>query len=172
MDATHTDYLFVAGEIGIAFTGFAGLVTVLAGRLGPSGSSVDPSLARLSIVLTASLLLVMSALLPYVLHQFLDPPVAWAVSAAGLSVALVLFTVQGMIRPGLEIRRSGRTFNAGLFYFTTSLSFVSAIVLLASAFVAQSHTASLYVLTIYVLVWVSASMLFRLFVLLAANREI
>lgn len=58
----HLEYLFVAGEIGIAFTGFAGLVTVLASRLAPTGD-VNPSVVRLSIVLFSSLRFLLALLL-------------------------------------------------------------------------------------------------------------
>jgi hypothetical protein len=140
MEILHLDYLFVAGEIGIAFTGFAGLVTVLAGRLAPAG--VNPSLVRLSIVLFASLLF------------------------------LGIFAVRGMILPAIAIRKSGRPFNPTLFYFTTTVTILSALALLASVFVPTLETASTYTVAIYVLVWVSASMLYRLFVLLASSDDI
>ncbi len=74
-----------------------------------------------------------------------------------------------MIRPGLVLKRSGGPFNAPLFYFTTSMAMTSAVVLAACALFVQHSTPTVYVVTIYLLVWISASMLFRLFLLLAAK---
>ena len=166
----HAEFLFIAGEIGIAFTGFAGLVTVVANRLGNQAAS-GRHVARLRIVLLSSLLLVMAALLPYVLSQFLTESVTWHTSALLLALALFYYDLRELIRPGLQIRASGAPFNLALFFFSTSIVMISATLLLLSIFVFTQWVQSFYVLSIYVLLWVAASMLFRLFILLGSNDE-
>ena len=92
----NADFLFVTAEIAAAFVGFASVVAIL----GQRATRDDPSLdaARLRAMIQAGLLVVLSALLPYLFHSagFVGPAL-WRVSSALVFVAGVALLIDSFV---------------------------------------------------------------------------
>ncbi|QNM81818.1 hypothetical protein H8M03_07035 [Sphingomonas sabuli] len=103
MDSVFDTYALLAG-LGMSFAGFGTLAVTLGSRAGGDDARVDAH--RLTNMLTASLTLVVVALLPAVLAA-LGFAERWQVGLPSLAVVLVTaFASPGLARRNLEIRRS------------------------------------------------------------------
>ncbi len=93
----NADFLFVTAEIAAAFVGFASVVAVLGQRTTRDDPSLDAF--RLRGMIQYGLLVVFSALLPYLLHSagLVGAPL-WRVASALVSVAGVALLIDGIVR--------------------------------------------------------------------------
>ncbi len=92
----NAEFLFVTAEIAAAFVGFASVVAIL----GQRATRDDPSLDafRLRAMIQIGLLVVLSALLPYLFHSAdLVGPALWRTSSALVFVAGVALLIDSSV---------------------------------------------------------------------------
>jgi hypothetical protein len=162
----NADFLFVTAEIAAAFVGFASVVAVL----GQRATGDDPSLDafRLRGMIQTGLLVVISALLPYLFHSagFAGARL-WRISSALVLVAGAAFLIDSIV----SIRRvasDSRTHRwVGLF----ALALVAAPPLLLglAALGIPSNPAPSYLVALYLYLLASALGLFRIVTSLLAG---
>lgn len=81
----ESDLLQTFAEVGVALTGFTGIVVVLARR--PGGTWLVVELAQLHDLLWSSLNVVFFALLPLVLIQAVSLEATWRIAAGGFALS-------------------------------------------------------------------------------------
>jgi hypothetical protein len=93
---TDSDFLFTVAEVGVAFAGFAGLVTILARRLG-QGTESQAEVHLLYRMLLVSMLTVAAALVPYLPFRFgASEPQAWRISSGVFFAGWLLYFVNAL----------------------------------------------------------------------------
>lgn len=165
----HSEFLFVTGEIGVAFTGFAGLVTVLSRRLeGPGAKHFD--VTRLRFILIGSVIAVLLSLLPYVTAQFGLGSSTWVSSALVAAITIAYYAAFELIRPIVILSKDGSFGNLSKMLLGSNLIIlaVSSIALLVGVFIQQEIIQTTYIATIYGLIFVVGTTLVRLFISLAS----
>ena len=92
----NADFLFVTAEIAAAFVGFASVVAILGQRVTRDDPSLDAF--RLRGMIQTGLLVVLSALMPYLFHSagFVGAPL-WRISSALVSVAGVALLIDSIV---------------------------------------------------------------------------
>ncbi len=168
----NSEFLFVTAEVGVAFTGFAGLVTVLARRLGSPGTHrVD--VARLRLVLIGSIITVLISLLPYVAAQLISGPSSWSISALISATAIAFLLCFEVIVPVTKFRRDGNVANLNMMIVYLTILALSACILalLVCVLIYPSLVQAIYVVTIYTVIFVVGITLVRLFISLASSES-
>ena len=144
---TDVDLLTVMAEVGIALTGFTGLVVVLGRRA--RGDWTTAERTQLTILLQTSLAAVFFALLPLLTPRLPFPETAvWRALAGILSIACSAMTVSNW----LPIIAASKAFPRS-WRLLTYLSTVIMLSLVASGFVVAfgglaEHRALIYLLTV------------------------
>jgi len=169
---THVEYLFSIGEIGVAYAGFAGLITVVANSFRRS-SKVAAEKIRLRNVVVASILLVLGSLLPYVSVQFFTSNTAWRVSSQVFSFSIGLFLYFEVFLPTLRVYKQNLTADMSWLLFFPKQGFLalSAVILLFVSFTYDVHVQKVYILSIYVLLVHASTSLIRLLLSLANEGD-
>jgi hypothetical protein len=157
------DFLFTVAEVSVALAGFAGLVSVVADRLG--GRSGELGAHRLRTMLLYSLTATFFCLIPYIcIRAGLAEIPSWRLCSAGLFIAWLL--VFGRAFPRARRFSRGIPFlHLLLAYLGIALSVVGLAVLAANAAGAFGSHANVAYLVAIVLLLLAATRLFvRLFV--------
>lgn len=164
----NSEFLFVTAEIGVAFTGFAGLVTALARRK-ENQDKHRTDASRLRMVLVGSIITVLLSLLPFVVARFVAEGSSWAISALVSAMAIGYFLGYEMIVPAIEFRRAGIEANISLpIFFLNALALFAAILtLLIYVFIHPALVGDVYIAAIYVVIFTIGNTLVRFFVSLA-----
>ncbi len=131
----HSDILQTIAEIGVAFAGFASLITLI----GRSSEYIDSS--RLLGMVKNSLMVVAFALFPFVPAGFgLSEPTIWRVSGALFFVVYAAQTYRAWWRLYRSWRRGLWKMRAG--YFTFPLGGVGVVCALSAALVSSPQMAA------------------------------
>ena len=161
-----SDFLFTVAEVATAFAGFAGLVTVVAQRTGGKATALQLNLLRNMLLL--ALLIVLASLAPHVpLRLGVSETGAWRIAATGFFVGwlgYVSISVPSAYRFVRDVNpREGR-----LWYPHLLLHVVAGGTLL-TVILGPWHNAmpGLYALALYIVLYMAAYLLLRLFLLLA-----
>ena len=93
---TDSDFLFTVAEVGVAFAGFAGLVTILARRMG-QGTESQAEVHLLYRMLLVSMLTVAAALFPHLPLRFgASEPETWRIASGVFFAAWLLYFVNAV----------------------------------------------------------------------------
>ena len=165
----HAGFLFVTAEIAAAFVGFASVVVVLGQRATRDDPSIDAF--RLRGMIQIGILVVLSALLPYLLHSagFVGASL-WRVSSAPVSVAgFALF-----IDSGVMIRRLPPVSSATSWVGRLAGTLVAGppLLLALAAFGLPPNPVSSYLAALYLYLLVTALALFRIVTSLLAPESV
>jgi hypothetical protein len=161
----HSEILQTFAEVGVAFAGFASLISLL----GRSSEVIDAT--RLLGMVRTSLLVTGFSLLPFVRHALgMQPATAWRVSAALLLVTSGTHTyftwtrLYRMWRAGLWKMRAG--------YYTFPAGAVSLALAAASAFVSEpALTSGLYLASLAALLSVTGVLFLGVFSSFVRSRR-
>ena len=168
----HAEYLFTVGEIGIAFAGFAGLVTVIekSFRRSPRGAT---DVLRLRNVIAASMLLVLGSLLPYASEQLFQVEIAWSFSSVMFGCLISVFIFREVFTPTFRMYRKNLASQINWLVFVPKqgLLISANVALLFAPFLYASNVQSVYVVSIYALLLHAAISLVRLFISLASEGD-
>jgi len=155
----NADFLFVTAEVAAAFVGFASVVAILGQRVTRDDPSLDAF--RLRAMLQIGLLVVLSALLPYLLHSagFVDAAL-WRISSAVVSAAGVALVIDSMVM----VRRVVSISPAARWVGRLGLVLVAAapLLLVLAALGISPNPASSYLAALYLYLVAAALGLFRI----------
>ncbi len=162
----NADFLFVTAEIAAAFVGFASVVAILGQRVTRDDPSLDAF--RLRGMIQTGLLVVLSALLPYLLHSagFVGAAL-WRISSALVSVAGVALLIDSfvVIRRVVLFPPSGRW--VGL--LALALLVATPLLLGLAALGIPPNPLSSYLVALYLYLLITALGLFRIVTSLLAG---
>jgi hypothetical protein len=156
------DFLFTVAEVAAAFAGFAGLVTVVARG---SGSAPEHHVNLLRNMLLLALLIVLASLAPHVCARVgLSESSAWRVAGGGFLVGWAAYVVHSVPIAYRYVRdvnpREGRLWYPHLaLHVATGLSLVAVATGLGNS--------GLYSLALFIVLYMAAYLLLRLFLALA-----
>ncbi len=162
----NAEFLFVTAEIAAAFVGFASVVAIL----GQRATRDDPSLDafRLRAMIQIGLLVVLSALLPYLFHSagFVGPAL-WRVSSALVFVAGVALLIDSIVM----VRRVVVTATTARWVGLLALALLAATPLLLglAALGIPPNPVSSYLVALYLYLLAAALGLFRIVTSLLAG---
>ena len=162
------DLLLTVAEIAVAFAGFSGLVTIL----GQRSSRVPHQLVEhtLRAMILTSLLAVSFSLFPFLPYRLgASPDVTWRISAGAFAVALVIYVYHTASRR-VALARSGV---AGVMSGGIRFGAILAISAIFALFAVASGIAGMgfYLFALFVVLYVSGSLFFTVFVSLLTGRE-
>jgi hypothetical protein len=163
--AEDAEYLFTIAEVAAAFAGFAGLVTVVAQRGSPRDLTVALNLLR--NMLLVALLVVLASLAPHVVLRLgISPGTAWRVAGGAFFLGWLAYIVVAAPAAYRHVRDVDR--REGLFWYPhLALHLVAGGCLLATAIeISSGKGPGLYSLALYILLYMAAYLLLRLFLML------
>jgi hypothetical protein len=168
----NSDFLFVTAEIGVAFTGFAGLVTVLA-RRGENFDKHRIDVSRIRMVLIGSIITVLLSLLPFVVARFVEG--AGSMSTSALISALAIGYLAGfeIVVPVLKFRRNGTVANLNWTILILNVFVLSAssLALLICVLIYPNLIEDVYIAAIYAVIFAIGNTLVRFFISLAGSES-
>jgi hypothetical protein len=167
----NSEFLFVTAEIGVAFTGFAGLVTVLA-RRGESSDKHRIDVGRIRMVLIGSIITVLLSLLPFVVARFVVEATSWGISALISAMAIGYLVSFEMILPVIKYRRDGTVANLNWMILTLNVLALSASILaiLVCVLIYPTLVEDVYIAAIYTIIFTIGNTLVRFFVSLTSTK--
>ena len=155
----NADFLFVTAEIAAAFVGFASVVAILGQRVTRDAPSLDAF--RLRGMVQIGLFVVLSALLPYLLHSagFVGAAL-WRISSALVSVAGVALLIDTIVM----IRRVALVSPTRTWVGLLAGALVAAtpLLLVLAALGIPPNPVSSYLVALYLYLLVTALGLFRI----------
>ena len=162
------DLLLTVAEIAVAFAGFSGLVTILGQRVG----RVQPQLVEHTLrgMILTSLLAVSFALFPFLPYRLgASAGVAWRISAGAFAVAMAVYFFstasrrRALAQSGVAGAVSAGTLASGALWLLAILVLLS----LATGIVGSGFS----LLALFIVLYVSGSLFFTVFMSLLVSRE-
>jgi len=159
-----SDYLFTVAEVAVALAGFAGLVSVIADRLGTQENPTELAGHRLQVMLVYSLTATGFALVPYLFFRAgLSSTLVWRLSS-GLFLATWLLIFARALPASLAFARGASTSAWVLVYVGFSISVAGLLLLLLNTLGAfGANPAFAYLVALTLLLLAAARLFVRLF---------
>ena len=165
---TDSDFLLTVAEVAVAFAGFAGLVTILARRVGRATQS-GAEVHLLYSMLLISMLTVAAALVPHLPFRFgASEPQAWRLSSGAFFGGWLLYYIPAVKRIIAVIDATTMPGGRFLLYFNQLIHLGAGIGLLtAAAGLWGTATPAIYLSALCAMLYLAGVLFVILFMLLA-----